>query len=190
MESAAHEVIRQELRQKSIKRLHSTIHLRTCTLEEVQQGSHPTPRFNHAYDPRMNPEHKEHHELSWMSCVFQDCKTHRTWKEAIACYPICIPSNSYENPYELYDGLEYYEQASPYYVITELAYYEELYKRMADYTRKIFEIVPWNRKAQKANENLTPEAVRQLVEHETSIAPHNYEEFKTTLSCGYNHTAY
>lgn len=61
---------------------------------------------------------------------------------------------------------------------------------MADYTRKTFEIVPWNRKVQKANENLTPEAVRQLAEHETSIAPHIYEEFRTPLSCEYKHIAY
>jgi hypothetical protein len=184
----------KEERQKKLRHMtknpvHPEIYVRSCTKQEVEQGSHPTPKFMHEIDPRIMPDHEEHHDISWVSCLFAECNTHRQWKEGNNCFPICIPGNSYKNPYGLFETYGYRSTGLlSTYGITELVFNQQLYDTMAQWTRTTLKVIPWNRKAQRA---MTLEEAQEIAKREElECTPHDYENCEDSQQCGYNHLAF
>jgi hypothetical protein len=182
--------IREELVQLMQNPEHPEIYIRSCTLAEERQGSHPVPVFKHEFDPRINPEHDLHHEVSWASCVFANCTLHRQWKEKNNCFPICIPANSYAKPYGDYE-IYGYRNASPppMYGVTKLTYCQELYDVTVAVTRNAFKVIPWNRKAQRAAQQLPQKELEELRKNDPSPEVHDYLNCKND-ACSYNHAIY
>lgn len=69
------------------------------SIGQMCRNKQPDVKWNKGQDQRVNPDHEDHSEISWMSCITHECEMHAGDKGKNFLFPFAVTGQPITDPY-------------------------------------------------------------------------------------------